>query len=288
MSRVELYERIREDSREEGLSTRALAAESTVRAYVAQVNFELDNTLRIVTVPQTHGPGEEAECDFGEFMAWIDGVLTRCWMFCLRLNHSGRGFHVAFCHQAQEAFFEGHTLAFDRVAVRGSMLGACSGGHCSCRPRRTQRGCRGTLGPSRPIQGRRPGRWSGIGGGRRGTFRTPRGEDCAKRPAAHALLSGRVEWTPDPTPAPRLGAGWCRFRPRCRGRRSRAGLPRSAAWQAGPRPARRDLLGLPWAPGSIRLPARPRRAASTRATGAGPWATRWRGRSGRARATAFR
>ena len=189
MSRVELYERIRKDNREEGLSIRALAAkhrvhrrtvrealasavppgrkspereapalgpwtliirawlvadrqaprkqrhtarrvwqrlvaeygaqvaESTVRAYVAQVNFELDNTLRVVTVPQTHGPGEEAECDFGEFMAWIDGVLVKCWMFCLRLSHSGRGFHVAFSHQAQEAFLEGHVLAFEHFGA---------------------------------------------------------------------------------------------------------------------------------------------------------------------------
>ncbi|MBV8295963.1 MAG: IS21 family transposase [Acidimicrobiia bacterium] len=91
----------------------AQVAESTVRVYVAQVNFELDNALFAVTVPQTHGPGEEAECDFGEFMAWIDGVLVKCWMFCLRLSYSGRGFHVAFCHQAQEAFFEGHVLAFE-------------------------------------------------------------------------------------------------------------------------------------------------------------------------------
>jgi transposase len=91
---------------------KAEVAESTVRAYVAQVQFELDNTLRVVTVPQTHGPGAEAEVDFGEFSAWIDGVLVRCWMFCMRLSHSARGFHVAFCHQAQEAFFEGHVLAF--------------------------------------------------------------------------------------------------------------------------------------------------------------------------------
>ena len=88
-------------------------AESTVRGYVAQVNFELDNTLFTVTVPQMHGPGEEAECDFGEFMAWIEGAWVKCWMFCLRLSYSGRAFHVAFCHQAQEAFFEGHVLAFE-------------------------------------------------------------------------------------------------------------------------------------------------------------------------------
>jgi transposase len=90
----------------------ATVAESTVRAFVAQVNFELENVLRAVTVPQTHLPGEEAECDFGEFVAWIDGTLVRCWMFCLRLSYSGRAFHVAFSHQAQEAFLEGHVLGF--------------------------------------------------------------------------------------------------------------------------------------------------------------------------------
>jgi hypothetical protein len=40
-------------------------------------------------------------------------VAVKCWMFCMRLSHSGRGFHVAFSHQAQEAFFEGHVLAFE-------------------------------------------------------------------------------------------------------------------------------------------------------------------------------
>jgi hypothetical protein len=33
-------------------------------------------------------------------------------MFVMRLSHSGRAFHVAFTTQAQEAFLEGHVLAF--------------------------------------------------------------------------------------------------------------------------------------------------------------------------------
>ncbi len=185
MSRVELFEKIRKDNREEGLGIRALAgryhvhrrtvrealasatppgrkvpdrmspalgpwqaiirqwlsadlgaprkqrhtahrvwvrlrdecgasvAESTVRTFVAQVRFELENHAGAVTVPQTHGPGEEAEVDFGAFCAYIDGTLTELWMFCMRLSHSGAGFHLAFANQAQEAFFEGHVEAFD-------------------------------------------------------------------------------------------------------------------------------------------------------------------------------
>jgi transposase len=88
-------------------------AEPTVRAYVAKVRFELENHASAVTVPQTHGPGEEAEVDFGGFSAWIAGVLVELWMFCMRLSHSGRGFHLAFANQAQEAFLEGHVEAFE-------------------------------------------------------------------------------------------------------------------------------------------------------------------------------
>jgi transposase len=91
----------------------ATVAEPTVRAHVAKVRFELENHAWAVTVPQTHGPGEQAEVDFGGFSAWIAGVLVDLWMFCMRLSHSGRGFHLAFANQAQEAFLEGHVEAFD-------------------------------------------------------------------------------------------------------------------------------------------------------------------------------
>ena len=51
--------------------------------------------------------------DFGEFHAVIAGALIKLWMFVMRLSCSGRAFHVAFASQAQEAFLEGHVLAFE-------------------------------------------------------------------------------------------------------------------------------------------------------------------------------
>ena len=91
----------------------ATVAEATVRAYVAKVRFELENHSRAVTIPQVHGPGGQAEVDFGAFSAWIAGVMVEVWMFCMRLSHSGRGFHLAFANQAQEAFLAGHVEAFE-------------------------------------------------------------------------------------------------------------------------------------------------------------------------------
>jgi transposase len=90
-------------------------AESTVRAFVAEVHAERACRVASVAVPQVHGPGEEGEVDFGEFYAVIAGVEMKLVMFCLRLSCSGRGFHVAFAHQAQEAFLEGHVLAFEAL-----------------------------------------------------------------------------------------------------------------------------------------------------------------------------
>jgi len=89
--------------------------ESTVRATVRRIRAEIGEPQGQAMVPQVHEPGREAEVDFGEFWAVIAGVMTKLWLFSLRLTASGRACHWAFATQAQEAFFAGHVDAFDRL-----------------------------------------------------------------------------------------------------------------------------------------------------------------------------
>jgi len=91
----------------------AIVSETTVSRYVARRRTELGLVHVEVSVPQTHLPGAEAEVDFGELWASIAGTPVKLWMFVMRLSCSGRAFHVAFATQAQEAFLEGHVLAFN-------------------------------------------------------------------------------------------------------------------------------------------------------------------------------
>jgi transposase len=95
----------------------AACSEVTVSRYVARRKAELGLDRVEVAVPQAHLPGAEAEVDFGEFHAMIAGMLVRLWLFVLRLSCSGRAFHVAFATQAQEAFLEGHVLAFEHFGA---------------------------------------------------------------------------------------------------------------------------------------------------------------------------
>jgi transposase len=90
----------------------ASLAEVTVSRYVARRRIELGLDRKEVMVPQTHPPGAEGEVDFGEFYATVGGTWMKLWMFVMRLSHSGKAFHVGFATQAQEAFLEGHVLAF--------------------------------------------------------------------------------------------------------------------------------------------------------------------------------
>ena len=79
-------------------------AEATVRACVARLRRELESGRQVVTIPQLHPAGEEAEVDFGGVSVWLDGVLTELSMFLMRLSHSGRAVHVCFPGEGQEAF----------------------------------------------------------------------------------------------------------------------------------------------------------------------------------------
>jgi len=90
----------------------AVVGESSVRRLVARLRVEVGSGRTLVTVPQTHPVGVEAEVDFGEFRAVVAGVLTKLFMFVLRLSHSGKAVHVAYANQAQESFLDGHVRAF--------------------------------------------------------------------------------------------------------------------------------------------------------------------------------
>jgi hypothetical protein len=125
----------------------ATVAEVTVSRYVARRRAELglDNTE--VMVPQSHEPGAETEVDVGEFHAVIAGALAKLWMFVMRLSCPGRAFHGAFATQAQEAFLEGHVLAFGLLR-RGTRPGPSGSSPAQPLPVR--------LILLRPGQGRRP------------------------------------------------------------------------------------------------------------------------------------
>ena len=64
-------------------------------------------------VPQCHPPGAEAEVDFADLWVRLAGQMTKCFLFTLRLSHSGRAVHRVFASQGQEAFLEGHQAAFE-------------------------------------------------------------------------------------------------------------------------------------------------------------------------------
>jgi transposase len=79
-----------------------LVAEAAVRAGVV-AGF----------VPQHHPPGAEAEVDFADLWVRLAGEMTKCFLFTLRLSHSGKAVHRVFASQGQEAFLEGHVAAFE-------------------------------------------------------------------------------------------------------------------------------------------------------------------------------
>jgi transposase len=87
--------------------------ESTVREYVRERKVELGLILRETFVPQSYQWGVEAQIDWYEAEAEIDGELETVYIFCMRSMASGGAFHHAYLHASQQAFLEAHELAFD-------------------------------------------------------------------------------------------------------------------------------------------------------------------------------
>jgi len=63
-------------------------------------------------LPLEFDVGQDAQVDWGEAQAEINGARQTVQMFVMRLNYSKARFVMAFPFQKQEAFFEGHICAF--------------------------------------------------------------------------------------------------------------------------------------------------------------------------------
>lgn len=87
-------------------------AESTVRKYVRERKHELGLKGRETFIPQSYRWGVEAQVDWYEARAELDGEQKKVYMFCMRSMASGGAFHRAYPHASQQAFLEGHELAF--------------------------------------------------------------------------------------------------------------------------------------------------------------------------------
>ncbi len=90
----------------------AQVSERQVSRYVHARRRELGDVGEAF-VPQHHEPGAEAEVDWGEAWATIDGQCVKVHLFQLRLCHSGAAFAAAFRNETQQAFLEAHAEAFE-------------------------------------------------------------------------------------------------------------------------------------------------------------------------------
>lgn len=82
---------------------------STVRNYV----YKRRETPRQIYIPLEYEFGNNGQCDWGQALAIIGGKKVTVHLFCLTLSASGASFVMAFPHERQEAFLEGHKQAFD-------------------------------------------------------------------------------------------------------------------------------------------------------------------------------
>jgi transposase len=87
-------------------------AESTVRRYVGRRKHELGLAVRETFIPQSYDWGQEGQVDWYEAEAELGGERVSLQVFSLRSMASGGAFHRAYPRATQQAFLEGHELAF--------------------------------------------------------------------------------------------------------------------------------------------------------------------------------
>ena len=85
--------------------------ESSVRRYVRRQRKGVGECF----IPLGYEPGSVAQIDWGEAVFELDGRETVAHLFCAKLMASGRLFVVAFPHQRQEAFWQGHVDFFGHI-----------------------------------------------------------------------------------------------------------------------------------------------------------------------------
>jgi transposase len=87
-------------------------AESTVRRHVRLRKEQLGFMTRETCIPQTYAPGQEAQVDWYEAWAELDGEMTEIQVFSMRSMYSGAAFHKAYLRATQQALLEAHEEAF--------------------------------------------------------------------------------------------------------------------------------------------------------------------------------
>jgi len=86
--------------------------EPTVRRFVRLRRAALGIAQPDAFIPLEFGPGQDAQCDFDEAQVILAGQQITAQFMVLALCYSTLPFVMAFPHQRQEAFFEGHVAAF--------------------------------------------------------------------------------------------------------------------------------------------------------------------------------
>ena len=83
-----------------------------MRQYVERRRRELAPTVHETFVPQSYDWGVEAQVDWYEAYADLDGERVKLYVFSMRSMASGAAFHQAYPTATQHVFLEVHKLAF--------------------------------------------------------------------------------------------------------------------------------------------------------------------------------